>query len=189
MRGDLTAGLTVAAYLVPQVIAYATVAGLPPVTGLWTALAALVGYALLGTSRLLSIGPDYPDARRLPGLVVYRYDAPLSFANADNFRRRALAAVDASPTPARWLILNTEAIVELDITAADALRNLNDELRSRDIVLALARVKQDLRTDLRRTGLLEAIGPDRIFPTLPTAVAAFRGEHPPPEGADLPEGG
>lgn len=91
-------------------------------------------------------------------------------------------------TPARWLILNTEAIVELDITAADALRNLNDELRSRGIVLALARVKQDLRTDLRRTGLLEAIGPDRIFPTLPTAVAAFQGEHPPPDGADLPEG-
>ncbi|GAA5148416.1 SulP family inorganic anion transporter [Pseudonocardia eucalypti] len=128
---------------------------------------------------------DYPDARRLPGLVVYRYDAPLSFANADNFRRRALAAVDASPTPARWLILNTEAVVELDITAADALRNLNDELRGRGIVLALARVKQDLRTDLGRTGLLETIGPDRIFPTLPTAVAAFQAEYPPHH---LPEG-
>ena len=63
---------------------------------------------------------DYPEAQRIPGLVVYRYDAPLCFANADDFRRRAMAAVHNAPTPVSWLLLNTEAIVELDITAADA---------------------------------------------------------------------
>ncbi|WP_084212105.1 SulP family inorganic anion transporter [Pseudonocardia acaciae] len=117
---------------------------------------------------------DYPHAERLDGLVVYRYDAPLCFANADNFRRRALAAVDNAPTPTRWLLLNTEVITELDITAADTLAALRDELAHRDIVLAMARVKQDLRTDLRRAGLLDRIGPDRIFPTLPTAVQAYQ---------------
>ena len=57
---------------------------------------------------------DYPDARPVPGLLVYRYDAPLCFANAENFRSRALAAVDAGPEPPRWFLLNAEANVEID---------------------------------------------------------------------------
>ncbi|GAA0922358.1 SulP family inorganic anion transporter [Pseudonocardia zijingensis] len=117
---------------------------------------------------------DYPDATTEPGLVVYRYDAPLCFANAENFRRRALAALDAADPPARWLLLNTEAIVELDITAADTLHTLCDELDRRGVVPALARVKQDLLVYLDDSGLRERIGDDRIFPTLPTAVAGFR---------------
>jgi sulfate permease, SulP family len=117
---------------------------------------------------------DFPNAQRLPGLVVFRYDAPLCFANADNFWRRALAAVDDAPTPTSWLLLNTEVIVELDVTAADALRTLHDQLVGRGIVLALARVKQDLPTHLRRAGLIDLVGADRIFPTLPTAVQAFK---------------
>jgi len=117
---------------------------------------------------------DYPGTDRVPGLVVYRYDAPLCFANADNFRQRALAAVEDAPTPTRWLLLNMEANVELDITAADALRTLCDELDARGVVLTLARVKQDLLDDLRRADLLDRIGQDRIFPTLPTAVQAFK---------------
>jgi high affinity sulfate transporter 1 len=121
---------------------------------------------------------DYPEAQRIPGLVVYRYDAPLCFANADDFRRRAMAAVHNAPTPVSWLLLNTEAIVELDITAADALGVLQQELGRGGTELALARVKQDLLTDLRRSGLLDRIGPERIFPTLPTAVEAYRKAHP-----------
>lgn len=117
---------------------------------------------------------DHPDATTVPGLVVYRYDAPLCFANAENFRRRAIAAADAAPTPARWLLLNMEAIVEIDITAADTLNGLCDELDLRGVAVALARVKQDLQQDLQRSGLRDRIGPERIFPTLPTAVAAFR---------------
>ncbi|MFF1819313.1 SulP family inorganic anion transporter [Kribbella sp. NPDC058245] len=119
---------------------------------------------------------DYPDARPVPGLVVYRYDAPLFFANAEDFRHRALAAVDESTTPVRWLLLNTEANVEIDITAVDALDALREELASRGIVLALARVKQDLRIHLESTGFLDRIGPGRVFYTLPTAVEAFRAD-------------
>lgn len=117
---------------------------------------------------------DYPEADRVPGLVVYRYDAPLFFANAENFRERALAAVDDNPDPVKWFVLNAEANVEVDLTALDVLDQLRSELASRGIVFAMARVKQDLRVLLDAAGLVEKIGEDRIFPTLPTAVEAYR---------------
>ncbi|MCL8013063.1 SulP family inorganic anion transporter [Streptomyces sp. AS02] len=120
---------------------------------------------------------DYPEARTIPGLLVYRYDSPLFFANAEDFRRRALAAVDEvdeQTGPVRWFVLNTEANVEVDITALDALDELRRELTDRGIVFALARVKQDLLEELRAYGLTDAVGPDLVFPTLPTAVAAYR---------------
>ncbi|MFF8534438.1 SulP family inorganic anion transporter [Streptomyces sp. SAS_267] len=117
---------------------------------------------------------DYPQARTIPGLLVYRYDSPLFFANAENFRRRALAAVDEQTEPVRWFVLNTEANVEVDITALDAVDELRRELAHRGIVFALARVKQDLLDDLTAYGLADTVGSERIFPTLPTAVAAYR---------------
>uniref|UniRef100_UPI0006E377B8 SulP family inorganic anion transporter n=1 Tax=Streptomyces neyagawaensis TaxID=42238 RepID=UPI0006E377B8 len=116
---------------------------------------------------------DYPNARTIPGLLVYRYDSPLFFANAEDFRRRALAAVDEQEDPVRWFVLNTEANVEVDITALDAVDELRRELTRRGVVFALARVKQDLMDDLRAYGLAESVGADRIFPPLPTAVAAY----------------
>ncbi|MFE4579400.1 SulP family inorganic anion transporter [Streptomyces chartreusis] len=117
---------------------------------------------------------DYPTARTIPGLLVYRYDSPLFFANAEDFRRRALAAVDEQTAPVRWFVLNAEANVEVDITALDALDELRQELTDRGIVFALARVKQDLREELQAYGLADSVGAERIFPTLPTAVAAYR---------------
>jgi SulP family sulfate permease len=118
---------------------------------------------------------DYPDAQAIPGLVVYRYDAPLCFANAEDFRRSALsAAADAGPDPARWFVLNAEANVELDVTAAEALQSLITELRRRGMVFATARVKQDLRDVMTRAGLVELIGEERMYMTLPTAVSAYR---------------
>ncbi|WP_406335071.1 SulP family inorganic anion transporter [Streptomyces sp. NBC_00203] len=116
---------------------------------------------------------DYPQARTVPGLLVYRYDSPLFFANAEDFKRRALAAVDHHEGPVEWFVLNTEAIVEVDITALDAVEALRQEFERRHIVFALARVKQDLLDDLDAFGLTRTIGADRIFPTLPTAVAAY----------------
>jgi SulP family sulfate permease len=115
---------------------------------------------------------DYPEAQTIPGLVVYRYDSPLFFANADDFKRRALAAADPADQP-RWFVLNVEANVEVDITGLDAVESLRVELEGRGIVLAMARVKQDLLDDLRAFGLAESIGEARLFPTLPTAVAAY----------------
>ncbi|MFI7413405.1 SulP family inorganic anion transporter [Streptomyces sp. NPDC049627] len=117
---------------------------------------------------------DYPQARTIPGLLVYRYDSPLFFANAQDFHRRALAAVDEQTGPVRWFVLNTEANVEVDITALDAVDDLRRELGRRGIVFALARVKQDLMDDLQAYGLADSVGRERIFPTLPTAVAAYR---------------
>jgi high affinity sulfate transporter 1 len=130
---------------------------------------------------------DYPDATTVPGLVVYRYDAPLFFANADDFRTRLLAAIAEETTPVEWVVLNMEANVEIDITATDMLTELEADLRERGIVLALARVKQDLDVYLRRAGLTDRIGEDHIFPTLPTAVEGFHTRNDPPPRPD-PDG-
>jgi high affinity sulfate transporter 1 len=116
---------------------------------------------------------DYPDAQTIPGLVVFRYDAPLCFANAQDFRARAIRAVDRQDDPVLWFLLNAEAIVELDLTAAEALGQLVDDLEARHIVFAMARVKQELRAQLLRGGLLQTIDEDRMYPTLPVAVEAF----------------
>ena len=121
---------------------------------------------------------DYPDAQTLPGLVVYRYDAPLFFVNVGDMRRRAMLAVEqenaSSPEhPVRWFILNVEANVEIDITAADGLRDLYNDLADVGVRLALARVKRDLRIPLERAGLTDLIGEDMLFPTLPVAEEAF----------------
>ncbi|NUO44813.1 MAG: sulfate permease [Streptomyces sp.] len=117
---------------------------------------------------------DYPAARTISGLLVYRYDSPLFFANSQDFHRRALLAVDQQTDPVRWFVLNTEANVEVDITALDAVDDLRRELTRRGVVFALARVKQDLLDDLEAYGLVESVGRELIFPTLPTAVAAYR---------------
>jgi SulP family sulfate permease len=116
---------------------------------------------------------DYPDATAVPGLVVYRYDSPLFFANAQDFMNRALAAVDASPTPVRWFVLNAEANVSVDLTAVDTLESLRQEVERRGVVFAMARVKQDLRVELERAGFVDKVGKDRIFMTLPTAVEGY----------------
>jgi MFS superfamily sulfate permease-like transporter len=116
---------------------------------------------------------DWEGAVTVPGLVVFRYDAPLFFANAENLRTQVVGVLDAQDARVEWLVLNVEATVEIDATAADALDGLCDELDRRGVRLGLARMKQDLRDQLARTGLLERIGADMIFPTLPTALEAF----------------
>jgi MFS superfamily sulfate permease-like transporter len=94
---------------------------------------------------------DYPQAHTVPGLVVYRYDSPLFFANAEDFRRRALAAVDGHNGSVAWFVLNTEANVEVDITALDALDRLRRELDRRGIVLALPASSRTSATTSTRT--------------------------------------
>jgi SulP family sulfate permease len=121
---------------------------------------------------------DYPDAQTLPGLIVYRYDAPLFFANVGDLRRRALMVIDqenaAFPDhPVLWFVLNVEANVEVDITAADGLRGLHGDLAEQGVRLGLARVKHDLLLPLKRAGLTDLIGEDMLFPTLPVAEEAY----------------
>jgi len=118
---------------------------------------------------------DHPNAVQVPGLVVYRYDSPLFFANSDDFVSRALAVVEAATRHARveWFLLNAEANTEVDLTAVDALETLRSTLADREIRFAMARVKEDMRASLEAGGFLEKVGTDLIFPTLPTAVAAY----------------
>jgi len=121
---------------------------------------------------------DYPDAQTLPGLVIYRYDAPLFFANVGDLCRRALLVVEqenaaSAEYPVRWFVLNVEANVEVDITAVDGLRRLYEDLNERGVRLGLARVKTDLRLPLSRAGLTDLIGEDMLFPTLPVAEEAY----------------
>jgi len=135
---------------------------------------------------------DYPNAELVPGLVVYRYDAPLFFVNAEDFKRRALAALDEVPHQTEWFVLNAEANAEVDITAIDALDELHRELEQRGTVFAMVRVKRDLLVQLEAAGFLQRVGPDRIFPTLPTAVHAYAQwyEHhhgQPPPGLVIPD--
>jgi sulfate permease, SulP family len=129
---------------------------------------------------------DYATGRQVPGLLVYRYDAPLFFANAEDFKRRALAAVDAADPPVEWFLLNAEANTEIDLTAVDALEQVRKTLAERGIVYALARVKMDLRENLAPTGFIDRIGEDRVFMTLPTAVAAYQEWYTARHGSDTP---
>jgi high affinity sulfate transporter 1 len=123
----------------------------------------------------------------VPGLVVYRYDAPLCFANAEDFRRRALAAADQPPGPLRWFVLNVEANVEVDFTALEAVDALRDDITERGAVFALARVKQDLLARLEAFGLAGKIGTELLFPTLPVAVQAYQDRtKDPPDGNQGP---
>ena len=130
---------------------------------------------------------DYPQARQVPGLVVYRYDAPLCFINADDFARRALAAAQAADPPAEWLLLNAEANVDVDITAVDALDELHRQLDDIGVVLALARVKHELHDTLTAAGFVDRVGEDRIFMTLPTAVQAYLTEYTERHGSPPPD--
>ncbi len=120
---------------------------------------------------------DYPRATQVPGLIVYRYDSPLFFANADDFLSRALATVREAEPPPRWFVLNAEANIEVDLTAVDTLEQLRRTLTDQGVVFALARVKMEVREQLAAAGFVSAVGDDRIFATLPTAVAGFAEWH------------
>jgi high affinity sulfate transporter 1 len=115
----------------------------------------------------------HPTARRIPGLLLYRFDAPLFFANAGYFRRRVRRLVDAAATPVRWVVVAAEPITDIDTTAADTLRDLLEELRAEGVILAFAELKGPVKDRLRRYGLFDAVGPDRFFPTVGTAVDGY----------------
>ena len=132
---------------------------------------AVLGFAP-GVPGMHDVG-DLPGTEQVPGLVVHRYDAPLFFANADDFRSSVLAASEDTES-ARWVLLDLEAVTELDVTAADMLCGLARELTGRGVVVAVARAKRELVEDLAAGGVLETIPRERLYPTLPTAVAAYR---------------
>jgi len=112
----------------------------------------------------------YPDARLIPGLVLFRWDAPLFFANAEYFQNRIQQAVAASPTPVRRLVVAAEPVTSVDVTAADALAELDDRLRSAGIEMYFAELKDPVKDKLRRFELFERFGEGAFFPTIEAAV-------------------
>ncbi|WP_085724329.1 SulP family inorganic anion transporter [Pseudomonas sp. R37(2017)] len=115
----------------------------------------------------------YPDARLLPGLVLFRWDAPLFFANAELFNERVLDAVAASPTPVRWLVVAAEPVTSVDVTSADMLAELDDTLHAAGIELCIAEMKDPVKDKLKRFGLFARLGETAFFPTIGTAVDSY----------------
>ena len=115
----------------------------------------------------------YPEAREVPGLLLYRFDAPLFFANADVFRARLRERIKDAGQPIRWVVVAAEPITDVDTTAASMLDDLVEELDGREITLAFAELKDPVRERLRRYGALERVPDAHIFPTVGTAVSGY----------------
>jgi high affinity sulfate transporter 1 len=144
---------------------------------------------------------SYPDASRLPGLVIIRFDGPLFFANASHFRDDVRRIAKADPPP-RWILIAAEPVTDVDTTASDVLDDLDEELNARGISLVFAELKDPVRRKIERYGLTRTIDPRHFYPTVEAAVAAFRAEtgaqwaadgpsadsrlHPPPPQARSP---
>ena len=114
----------------------------------------------------------YPDARPVPGIVVYRWEAPLFFANAGRFREQIRHLVrDEQPT---WIVLQCEAITDIDVTAAEMLERLDDELNAAGVHLAFAELRSRLQDLTLRYGLFETLDRDHFYPTLEVAISEVR---------------
>jgi high affinity sulfate transporter 1 len=116
---------------------------------------------------------SYPSAQQLPGLVIYRFDAPLFFANATTFRDEVRRMARADPPPT-WIVIAAEPMTDVDTTASDVLEELDEALNAQGISLVFAELKDPVRRKIERYGLTRAINPRHFFPTIETAVAAFR---------------
>jgi high affinity sulfate transporter 1 len=115
----------------------------------------------------------HPDAKRVPGLVLFRWDAPLFFANAEEFADRVRQAIASSPTPVRWVIVAAEPVTDLDTTAADVLWELEAELAAEGVDLRFAEMKDPVKDRLKRYGLFDRFGDDHFYPTVGEAVHAY----------------
>ncbi|WP_027550225.1 SulP family inorganic anion transporter [Bradyrhizobium sp. Cp5.3] len=115
----------------------------------------------------------YPDARRIPGLVLFRWDAPLFFANAEFFKERVLDAVATSPTQVRWLVVAAEPVTSVDVTACDVVAELDQALHAQGIELCFAELKDPVKDKLKKFGLFAQLGESYFFPTIGVAVSRY----------------
>jgi high affinity sulfate transporter 1 len=115
----------------------------------------------------------HPEAQRLPGLVIYRFDAPLFFANAKTFRDEIRRLAKTDPPPA-WIVIAAEPVTDVDTTASDVLEDLDEALNADGISLVFAELKDPVRRKIERYGLTRTIDPQHFFPTVEAAVTAFR---------------
>ncbi len=120
----------------------------------------------------------YPGARLIPGLVLFRWDAPLFFANAELFHQRVLEAVTQSPTAVRRIVVTAEPVTSVDVTSADVLADLEQALRESGVELRFAEMKDPVKDKLKRFELFERFGGAASFhPTVGAAVDAYLEEH------------
>jgi len=128
--------------------------------------------------------PTYARARQgmqsAPGLLVFRYDADLFYANANQFSDGVQQLITATPDPVRWLVLDCSSIPDIDYSAGAALHQLVTFVHNRGATVALAAVDPDLRTTLDKLGVLQMLSVDHIYPTVGDAVVAFRSSSPKP---------
>jgi high affinity sulfate transporter 1 len=115
---------------------------------------------------------QHPNAEELPGLVIFRFDAPLFFANARTFRDQIRRLTAAEPRP-HWILIAAEPITDVDTTAADMLADLDEELNANGISLVFAELKDPVQTKLERYELIGPLNPDHFFPTLDAALDTF----------------
>ncbi len=120
----------------------------------------------------------HPDARQVPGLILFRWDAPLFFANAELFRERVLEIAELSAVPVRWVVVSAAPVTRVDVTAGDALAQLEESLRSAGARLCFAELKDPVKDTLKRFGLFARIGEDAFFPTISAAVDAYLRDNP-----------
>jgi MFS superfamily sulfate permease-like transporter len=120
----------------------------------------------------------YPGARLIPGLVLFRWDAPLFFANAEFFHERVMDAVARSPTPVRWLVVAAEPVTSVDVTAADVVCQLDDSLHAAGIELCFAEMKDPVKDKLRRFEVFTRLGEHTFFATIGEAVSAYLAHYP-----------
>jgi MFS superfamily sulfate permease-like transporter len=115
----------------------------------------------------------HPEAEQLPGLVIFRFDAPLFFANARTFRDQIRRLAAGEPRP-QWIVIAAEPITDVDTTAADMLADLDEELNAAGTSLVFAELKHPVREKLERYELIGPLNPAHFFPTLDAALDAFR---------------
>jgi MFS superfamily sulfate permease-like transporter len=115
-------------------------------------------------------------AKTFPGLVLFRFNGPLTFFNADYFKQRALAAADAAGNDVRWFVIDAIPISDIDMNGLYALRDLNVELEARGTTLILAGRRTEFLIWLREIGLYRTELDHRLFPTLTQALKAYRRE-------------
>jgi high affinity sulfate transporter 1 len=134
----------------------------------------------------------HPDGRTYPGLVIFRFDAPLIFANARTFREQVHELAERPGV--RWILIASEPITDVDATASDMLEDLDEWLNARDISLVFAEMKDPVQAKIERYGLTRTIAPEHFFPTIRSAVSAYKAlaaadtqmPSPPPAGAPVP---
>ena len=136
--------------------------------------------ALLGRSRDGSRYSDLEDdtekATPVPGVLIHRFEAELIFANADTFQDDLLARVRAADPPPHAVILDFEAVNQVDVTGAQTLQSVHDTLTARGIRLIIARAKSSVREELRRNGIIDLLGEENLVPTVDLGVRAVEAD-------------